>query len=141
MGVDVLAKIEELMEEIFQGDDTLDGAGCHYGLDCLYLGEKLFFFRKESHFGRVLLSPVEHGLQVFDSLEQDVDDLFVDQDFPFAAGIKEIFEAVGELVDVGEAEEPGVALEAVHRAEDPVDDLGVAGIFFQGDEVRLDSLE
>lgn len=63
------------------------------------------------------------------------------QDFPLAAGVQEVFQAVGEFVDVGQAEEPGIALEAVYRAEDPVDDLTVAGIFFQGDEVRLDSLE
>ena len=80
-------------------------------------------------------------MQVFDPLEEDVDDLFIDQDFSFTAGVKEIFEAVGELVDIGETEKAGIALEAVHRTEDPVDDLGIAGIFFQGDEVRLDSLE
>ncbi len=75
--------------------------------------------------GLGILQQVDMADEPIDGLEHQFHNIAADDQFVFACGIEDVFDLVGQRVDVGQPEHPREAFEAVSRAEHIVHQLVV----------------
>jgi hypothetical protein len=68
---------------------------------------------------------VNQSLQSIRGAEHDVDHGGVRREFRIAHHVEDVFQGVGQIVQLGHAQEPGCALDRVDRAKDFIDQINV----------------